>query len=173
LADKSVSQLPSLSDNQFLIFDLVDAVAPTFSDLSISSTLANYTCRFNANFSDAADLLNGQYIFGTNNTGLWVWDPSVNFTSTPQTVSITKILNSTIGATVGYSWNFTDSSGNFGTTGLQTIITTGYGLLTSTDAYSKINPSYVTACYGGNLEYNIGADKGNQILKVLVDESPV
>ena len=72
------------------------------------------------------DLSNGQYIFGTNNTGLWVWDLPVNFTTTPQTVSITKILNSTIGATVGYSWKFTDDSGNFNTTGLQTIITTGY-----------------------------------------------
>ena len=97
LADKSVSQLPSLSDNQFLIFDLVNAVAPAYSDLSISSTLANSTCRFNANFKDDADLSNGQYIFfGTNNTGIWVLEPSVNFTSNPQTVSIIKILNSTI-----------------------------------------------------------------------------
>ncbi len=40
LADKSVSQLPSLSDNQFLIFDLVDAVAPTISSNQTSTPTA-------------------------------------------------------------------------------------------------------------------------------------
>jgi len=45
-------------------------------------------------------------------------------------------------------------------------------LLTLTDAHSNINPSNGTACYDGSLEYNFSADKGYQILNVLVDGSP-
>lgn len=102
-----------------------DLSAPTYSGLSASSTLAGSTCLFNATFTDETALhANGQYQFGTNNTGPWVWDSAVNFTSTPQTVSVSKALNSSIGKVIGYCWNFTDNAGNSNSTGVQTLTTT-------------------------------------------------
>lgn len=103
-----------------------DTTAPTYSDLSTSTTAAGVSCNFNATFTDETALeANGQYEFGTNNTGVWAWESAVNFTSTPETASVAKTLNSTIGVTVSYQWNFTDNAGNSNTTGVQTLVTTG------------------------------------------------
>jgi hypothetical protein len=171
--DESVSKSATLSDNQFLIFELVDATPPSYSNVFASNTLANYTCNFNATFDDDINLSNGQCIFGTNNTGSWIWEAPVNFTSTPQTITVTEVLGPLVDANIAYAWNFTDKSGNFNTTGPQTFPTTGYGLLSTTDAHSTINPSNATTCSGGTLEYSFAADTSYHILHVLVNDLPV
>lgn len=102
-----------------------DITSPTYSALSSSSTVAGGSCQFNATFDDETALeTDGRYLFETNNTGSWVADALVNFTSTPETVSVSKTLNSTVGTIVGYRWNFTDNVGNSNTTGIQTLTTT-------------------------------------------------
>lgn len=99
-----------------------DTTSPTYSDISISSMVADTSCNFNVTINDDTALeTDGQYQFGTNNTGTWVWESAVNFTSTPQAISVTKTLNETVGSTIAYCWNFTDNSGNFNTTGIQSF----------------------------------------------------
>ena len=102
-----------------------DSTAPTYSDLSVSSTVAGASAQFNATFNDETDLTTtGSYIFSTNNTGSWINETAVIFTSTPQTVSVSKTLNSTVGLPIGYNWFFNDTAGNWNTTGIQTITLT-------------------------------------------------
>ena len=100
-------------------------VAPTYTNLSTSSTIAGLPCLFNATFTDAVALeVNGQYIFETNNTGAWVAEGAVNFTSTPETASVSKTLNITVGAVVSYRWNFTNNASESNTTGIQSLTVT-------------------------------------------------
>jgi len=105
--------------------ETTDSNAPTYSLLSYSSYTAGASCQFNVTVNDDVALHpNGQYQFGTNNTGTWVWDSAVNFASTPETVSVTKTLNSTAGLTVAFMWNFTDNAGNSSSTGIITFTLT-------------------------------------------------
>lgn len=105
--------------------DTGDTTPPTYSGLSSSSTTASSSCQFNANFDDETALpSNGQSRFATNNTGEWIWDTPINFTSTPESVSITKTLNSTVDMIVGYRWNITDNAGNLNYTSIQTLTIT-------------------------------------------------
>jgi hypothetical protein len=102
-----------------------DVTAPTYSSLSTSTTIAGASCQFNATFTDETALeTDGQYQFGWNSSSSWTWDSAVNFTSTPQTVSVSKTLNLTAGLVIGYQWNFTDNAGNSNNTGIQTLPTT-------------------------------------------------
>lgn len=97
--------------------------APVSSDLSVSSRAANSTCVFEATFSDETELAPyGQYQFGTNNTGVWVWEDPVNFTSNPQVVSVSKVLTDVADDVVSYQWNFTDNAGHFNTTGVLSFV---------------------------------------------------
>jgi hypothetical protein len=129
---------------------LTDTTSPTYSSLSYSTTVAGASCHFNATVNDNLALQpNGRYQFGTNNSGSWVWDSTVNFTSTPQTVSVSKTLNTTAGVKVSYQWNITDNAGNSNSTGIQTItITTG-----SLD-HIVISPSSATITSGGTQAYS-------------------
>ena len=103
----------------------VDSTPPTYSGLSSSSTTASSSCQFSATFDDETALpSNGQSRFATNNTGEWIWDTPINFTSTPQTVSTTKTLNSTVDMIVGYRWNITDNVENLNYTSIQTLTIT-------------------------------------------------
>lgn len=85
---------------------------PEISNVSVSSYIVSQPVQFNATFNDTLALhSNGQYIFGCNITGSMVWEDAVNFTSTPQTVSVSKTLPSTVGSKIVYTWNYTDNSG--------------------------------------------------------------
>ena len=102
-----------------------DSTPPTYSGLSSSSTTASSSCQFSATFDDETALpSNGQSRFATNNTGEWVWDTPINFTATPQTISTTKTLNSTVDMIVGYRWNITDNAENLNYTSIQTLTIT-------------------------------------------------
>ena len=103
----------------------VDTTAPTYESISHSVTTAEATCNFDITIDDNVVLESGgEYQFATNNTGSWVWDSPVSFSSTPQTVSVSKTLSSTSGMVVGYRWNMTDNEGNPNNTPIYTLTIT-------------------------------------------------
>lgn len=95
---------------------LEDSISPTHSGEQTNTTLIGEPITFAIQYNDNVALHpNGQYIFSTNNTGNWVNESAVSFTSTPEWANVTSlILNSTNGTVVGYRW-FADD--NFGTVG--------------------------------------------------------
>jgi len=103
----------------------MEAVAPTFSNIAASTTRAGSLCEFQAKWTAHAATLD-KCTFSTNNTGSWL-----NYTN-PPTVSgteswanITLTLNSTVGVPVGFRWRCNDTEGNWGDTGIQTLVTSG------------------------------------------------
>lgn len=120
---------------------------PTYSNLAHNSTLAGAPTLFSVTVDDVDLSPNGRHQFGTNNTGAWVWENLANFTSTPQSLSITKTLNSSLAVRIEYMWNFTDNAGNFATTGLQYFYTTEdnaptYSSVSHSTAYSTASCSF-------------------------------
>lgn len=102
-----------------------DLINPTYSSVSHNSTYSGQTAKFSININDNEALEpDGQYIFSTNNTGEWVNDTAVNFTSTPEWANVTKTLNSNVGRVIGYRWYLNDSNGNINSTLIYKLITT-------------------------------------------------
>lgn len=90
-----------------------DSVPPTYSNNQTNNTLSGESTLFSLLINDDTALNpNGRYIFSTNNSGSWVNDSPINFTSTPQWANVTKILNDTKNTVVGYKWYLTDNSSN-------------------------------------------------------------
>ncbi|MFA5061270.1 MAG: LamG-like jellyroll fold domain-containing protein, partial [Candidatus Pacearchaeota archaeon] len=105
-----------------------DTTAPTYSSAGHNSTLAGNSTKFYALWNDDVALNSkGQYIFSTNNTGSWVNDSAVNFTSTPSWANVTKTLNSSVGISIGYRWYAKDDAGNWNATSIYSLITTEEG----------------------------------------------
>jgi hypothetical protein len=101
-----------------------DTFSPTYTSVSHNSTYANKITKFAINITDETALHpNGQYIFSTNNTGNWTNDTAFNFATTPELISVTKTLNSTIGTVVGYIWYFSDNAGNLKSTSVYSLTT--------------------------------------------------
>jgi hypothetical protein len=104
---------------------VLEADPPTFSDNAHNNTLVGLLTEFSILWDDDTALNPaGQYIFSTNNTGVWVNDSAVNFTATPSSANVTKVLNSTPGETIGYRWYATDNSGKDNITEIFTLTTT-------------------------------------------------
>ena len=102
-----------------------DTTAPTYSLASHNSTASNKIVKFSLYVNDNLALNpNGQYIFSTNNTGSWVNNTAVKFTTTPSWANVTKVLNSIVGTKVGYMWYFNDTSGNIKSTPISFLTTT-------------------------------------------------
>ncbi|HPD81610.1 MAG TPA: hypothetical protein PK357_00740, partial [Candidatus Pacearchaeota archaeon] len=102
-----------------------DTTPPTYNSVSINTTKAGQLANFAINVDDDFTLHpNGMYIFSTNNTGVWVNDSAINFTSTPEWANVTKTLNSTSDTFIGYRWYFNDSAGNPNSTEIYTLTTT-------------------------------------------------
>ena len=74
---------------------ILDTNPPTFSGNQTNETEAGKPCKFMLTWDDIRLHPYGQYIFSTNNSGRWVNATTINFTSTPQTVSNVTILNNT------------------------------------------------------------------------------
>lgn len=118
----STGQWSSRHYSAYIAYNETPTTTPSYSNLTVSTTRANSICDFSATFSDGTALQsNGRYVFETNNTGVWVADSYINFTSTPQTITVSKTLNATVGTVVSYRWNFTNNAGNSNTTGVQNI----------------------------------------------------
>lgn len=162
--------LPANYDYAACIATFISKPPPTYTALTASSTAANSTCTFGITVNDDQGLeSNGQIEFGTNNTGAWVWASAVNFTATPQTLQVNQTLNSTIGTTVSYMWNFTNNQGIANTTGIQTLTTTGYEITVSNDSYSTVEPSTtVYVCWGGSQTYNFSAISEEYTIQTVI-----
>ena len=101
-----------------------DITGPQYSNANTNSTIFGEPCLFSVTATDNFLLHDdGQYIFATNNTGVWVNESLVNFTSTPQTIQTVKTLNSTIGKTVGWRIYGDDNAGNIEDSPIYTLIT--------------------------------------------------
>jgi hypothetical protein len=106
-----------------------DALPPTYSSVSVSSTVAGTSANFSCYASDNVGL--GNYIFETNNTGTPTNDTIESFTSNPSWMNVTKTLNGTVGVVIQYIWRFNDTSNNWNNTVgylLTTANATTYGL---------------------------------------------
>ena len=110
-----------------LVFDATasDTTAPTYTSLSTSTTVAGASSQFNSTWTDETGLATtGGYIFGTNNTGVFTNETWASFTANPQTVSVSKTLNATVGNVVQWQVWANDTSNNWNNTGLQSITLT-------------------------------------------------
>src|SRR3990172_10716159 len=71
-----------------------DTTPPTFNNTAHNNTEVSQATLFSILWNDETALHpNGQYIFSTNNTGNWVNDSAVNFTTTSSWANVTKVLN--------------------------------------------------------------------------------
>lgn len=103
-------------------FTLTDGTEPQYSSHSSSATIQDTTCLFNVTITDNGGLVTtGGYIFSTNNTGTWTNETWTAFTSNPQTISVSKTLNSTINNIVQWIWYSNDTSDNWATSTTQSL----------------------------------------------------
>jgi len=110
----------------FSLGSLGDTTPPTYSNAQANTTMAGALCNFSITYDDDTALEpGGSYIFSTNNTGIWVNESIVSFTSTPQSISVIKVLNDTVGLTIAYRWFANDSAGNNNNTPIYLLTTTG------------------------------------------------
>jgi hypothetical protein len=152
---------------QYANWTLSDTSPPTYSGLTVNSTFAGSVANFSATVNDAQLPTNGQYQFATNNTGSWVWDAPVNFTTTPQTVSVAKTLTSSNNAIVGYQWNFTDSFGQLVNTGIQTLTTASPQLITRVQGPFEGNSTTTPF----NVTMGVSPTNGNMIILTFGSDS--
>jgi hypothetical protein len=123
LRTDNVNYTNNYDETQFII--IPDTTSPTYSLASINNSFANKPTLFSVYVNDNSALNpNGQYIFSTNNTGSWINNSAINFTTTPSWANTTKTLNSTVGTVVGYRWYFTDNKTNTESTIIYTLTTT-------------------------------------------------
>lgn len=105
-----------------------DTTPPTFYDMGSNNTVAGQSTSFHGGYIDETDLApNGQYIFSTNNTGVWVNDSAVNFSTNPTWINVAKTLNSTVGIPIGWRIYAFDNASNWNNTPIYVITTTASG----------------------------------------------
>jgi len=108
-------------------FNISTIKLPTYSNVATNSTVWATPCNFSIIINDETLLHpNGQYIFGSNNTGIFTNQTTINFTSTPQSISIVQTLNwtnsnATSPEIIQFEWWFSDNAQNWNSTGLQTL----------------------------------------------------
>jgi len=98
----------------FEYLDKYNMISPAYFKITANNTQATVITKFSIFFLGVHDLYPfGTYIFSTNNTGSWVNDSPVIFSSiNPSYANVTKILGGTVGTTVNYMWYFNDSTNN-------------------------------------------------------------
>ncbi len=103
---------------------LVSSNAPTYSDVSSSSTNAGSSCTFSVLWTDDASV--SGYIFETNNTGTFVndtWTPFSDLVSpTSSYARVTKTLDNTIGDVVQWRFWCNDTSNIWNKVSLQSLL---------------------------------------------------
>lgn len=102
-----------------------DTTNPTYSNNQTNNTVVSESTLFSISWDDNSALHpNGTYIFSTNNTGTWVNESAINFTTTPSWANVTKTLNDTVGISIGWRWYTDDNAGNINNTEIFTLTTT-------------------------------------------------
>jgi hypothetical protein len=133
-----------------------DTTPPTYSLNSTNSTTAGKPVQFNLTMTDIVALQpNGRYIFGIDNcTGSFVNDSAVYFTSKPQTISVVKTINSTVGCTIRWYFNFSDNAGNWNSS----LVNNPFSLTTTFDGvlWFKFNEGSGTTAFDSSPNHNDG-----------------
>lgn len=89
------------------------STSPTYSDNSASNTVFGGNVKFELTVTDDIALENnGYWIFSSDNTGEWKNDTAVNFTSTPETISVRKDIIKDSNTNLSYKWYLVDNIGN-------------------------------------------------------------
>jgi len=135
-ANDSIDQW-TVSEN-FTFTTTADTISPTYSLNSTNTTLAGQPIEFRLRWDDNSALYpKGQYrVWLDNCTGNFVnVTPFTNFTSTPQWVNITRVINSTVGCTLRWFQNATDDAGNINNTGS----TYPFSFVTTVDRWLEVN----------------------------------
>lgn len=146
-----------------LNFDLifVDDSSPTYSNIAHNNTVVGESVKFSILWNDNSALNpNGQHIFSTNNSGTWINDSAANFTTTPNWANVTKVLNSTVGLSIGFRWYATDNSGNANNTEIFTLTTTSAPVDTCTYTTGNWNVDCSDNC---SIESNVAIDGSDLI----------
>jgi lysophospholipase L1-like esterase len=164
--------LGNITFNDYLI-SIEDTTSPTYSLNQTNNTEINQSTLFSILVDDETALeTNGQYIFSTNNTGEWVNDSAINFTETSSWANVTKILNDTVGVSIGYRWYLTDNSGNVNNTEIFILTTTQtvyptIGFVSPTpenNTYTDNNYSYINATVSSDSETSGFIDWNNSLV---------
>ncbi|MBW6442744.1 hypothetical protein K0A97_03125, partial [Patescibacteria group bacterium] len=121
-----------------------EGLPPVYSDSGYNSSKINESTLFSIKWNDEVALHpNGQWIFSTNNSGSWVNDSAVNFTETPEWANVTKILNETLGITIGYRGYAKDNDGKWNQAEIFTLVTS-LGPDNTSPFYSNISHNNTT-----------------------------
>jgi len=121
-----------------------DETPPTYSNNQTNTTIAGALANFSIDYDDDTALHpNGQWIFSTNNTGEWVNESLVKWTTTPQSASVVKTLNTTVGLTIAYRWYANDTAGNVNNTEIFYLTTTSADTCTPD---SPLTGDYIFEC---------------------------
>jgi hypothetical protein len=107
------------------------ACPPQYSSITASPQIAGSQCQFSITVSDNVGLSKYRFAFGNGTTGNPINGTWTSFVSNPQTISITKKLNTTIGAVIKYCWYFNDTSGNVNSTATLSFTTTTASIIPS------------------------------------------
>ncbi len=115
LSQEEVTEL--WNDGAGLTYPFSDEIPPTYSNNQTNTTVVGAFTLFSILYDDETELEpDGDWVFSTNNTGVWVNDSAVSFTATPEWANVTKTLNTTYGTVIGYRWYANDSAGNWNNT---------------------------------------------------------
>ena len=133
---------------------LYDVEAPAYVNQSYTDNTSEVSCDFSIQYTENNSL--GYHIFATNNTGVWVNDSAILFTTSPETITTSKTINSTIGLTIGYRWYANDSTGLEGNTPV-------YTLLTSADVILPTYSGASTSTAGIDLAVNFSLDVNDNL----------
>jgi hypothetical protein len=131
----------------------IDTTPPTYNSTGYNSSYL--IAKFSILISDTGGLVpNGTYTFSTNNSGSWVNDSTVIFTSNPQWGNVTKSLAKPNNTIVGFQWFFNDSIGNANETPIYTLKTLVYSpVVALTSPASGYNASTVNPVLFNTTEY--------------------
>jgi hypothetical protein len=94
----------------------------TFENMLVSTVQAGAPCTFSCQITESSPGLS-TYVFSTNNTGVWVNDSAVPVSGSLVSAYDTQTLTSTVAAVVGYEWYAQDTSGVWGSSGVQNLTT--------------------------------------------------
>jgi len=77
-------------------------IPPLATNLMLSSSFPGETATFSALWNDNQSLVNGWYIFSTNNTGQWINASRIPFNSNPDWGNVTMTLNKEVDKVIGF-----------------------------------------------------------------------
>ncbi|MFA5366259.1 MAG: hypothetical protein WC325_13845, partial [Candidatus Bathyarchaeia archaeon] len=141
-----------------------------YNNLTVSDTVANKSVTFSAYATSGAYNLSSG-ILSINNNGSTV-NYTIPLTGLEGWANFTLTLNDTVGLEVPYQFHFNDTAGNWNSTAIQTLTTTGYYISASNDPYSTITPNgTIIVCYGASAQFDFSPLDGYTIQNVIINGS--